>query len=130
MAGHAGLVQKKVTAHRKGKTFQRSAWVRASGTAKKVGRFVGRHKGKIAGAAALTGAALLAARHHGTISHVARHGYGAHTAGVSRAEKFHKVAVSSGWAKGFGPHDWSKRTVAHAAKGYQQGFRKHMAANR
>lgn len=63
--GHAGLVQKKVTVKTKsGKTAQRSMWVKAGGAAKAAARaaggFVGRHKGKIAGAAALAGAAVLA----------------------------------------------------------------------
>ena len=72
----AGLVRKKITVRGKsGKTFQRSVMVRAGEavkrTASKVGKFVGRHKGKIAAAAAIS-AGLLAARHGGQIAGAAK----------------------------------------------------------
>ena len=73
----AGLVRKKVTVRGKsGKTFQRSVMVRAGEavkrTAGKVGRFVNKHKGKIAGAAALAGAAYLGIKHGSKIAGAAR----------------------------------------------------------
>jgi len=61
MSGHAGLT--KVTKNVKGKKgmVRRSYWVRGSNAvkagAKKLGGFVNKHKGKIAGVAALAGAA-------------------------------------------------------------------------
>lgn len=60
MANRAGL--KKVTKTVRGKkgTVRRSYWVKAQGAASKVGGFVKKHKGKIAGAAAVVGTALLA----------------------------------------------------------------------
>lgn len=67
MSGHAGLT--KVTKSVKGKKgmVRRSYWVRGTDAvksgAKKLGSFVNRHKGKIAGAAALAGAAYLGMRH-------------------------------------------------------------------
>ncbi len=73
----AGLVRKKVTVRGKsGKTFQRSVMVRAGEavkrTAGKVGKFVSKHKGKIAGAAALAGAAYLGIKHGSKIAGAAR----------------------------------------------------------
>ena len=67
MSGHAGLT--KVTKNVRGKKgmVRRSYWVRGKDAvkagAKKLGSFVSRHKGKIAGAAALAGAAYLGTRH-------------------------------------------------------------------
>ena len=73
----AGLVRKKITVRGKsGKTFQRSVMVRAGEavkrTAGKVGRFVNKHKGKIAGAAALASAAYLGVRHGSQIAGAAK----------------------------------------------------------
>ena len=67
------LTRKKITVRGKnGKTFQRSVMVRAGEavkrTAGKVAKFVGKHKGKIAGAAALIGGVALAARHGSQIA--------------------------------------------------------------
>lgn len=64
MGSKAGLTRKKVQVRLKsGKTIQRSMMVRAGDAVKsgvkRVGGFVNRHKGKIAGAAALAGAAYL-----------------------------------------------------------------------
>lgn len=63
----AGLVRKKVTVRsKKGKTYQRSVMVRAGEAVKRVGRFIGKHKGKIAlgvGAAALGAGAIALNRH-------------------------------------------------------------------
>lgn len=72
MSGHAGLT--KVTKNVKGKKgmVRRSYWVRGSNAvkagAKKLGGFVNKHKGKIAGAAALAGAAYLGVKHGSKIS--------------------------------------------------------------
>jgi hypothetical protein len=128
----SGLVRKKISVRSKsGKTYQRSILGRAGDsakkTAKRVGGFVSRHKGKIAGAAALAGAAYLGHKHGvGNLARAAAKVPEAHKAGVERGAKFHKVAVASGWAGGVSHKDWSHRTVRHAAKGYVQGFRKKM----
>lgn len=72
MSGHAGLT--KVTKNVKGKKgmVRRSYWVRGKDAvkagAKKLGGFVSKHKGKIAGAAALAGAAYLGVKHGSKIS--------------------------------------------------------------
>lgn len=112
MAGHAGLVQKKVNVRtKKGKTVQRSMWVRAQGAAKGVARFVGRHKGKIAAGAALVGGAALAAHHRGSIAGAAR---GLH-AGLKQAHELHKNHKTFG-----GPameRGTLARTVGSAVKG-------------
>lgn len=112
MAGHAGLVQKKVNVRtKKGKTVQRSMWVRAQGAAKGVARFVGRHKGKIAAGAALVGGAALAAHHRGSIAGAAR---GLH-AGLKQAHELHKNHKTYG-----GPameRGTLARTVGSAVKG-------------
>ena len=65
--GRAGL--KKVTKSVQGKkgTVRRSYWVKAQDAVKSAGRFLGRHKGKIAAGAALAGAAALAVRNRGAI---------------------------------------------------------------
>lgn len=72
----AGLVRKKITVRGKKGTYQRSVMVRAGEavrrTAGKVGRFVNKHKGKIAGAAALAGAAYLGIKHGSKIAGAAR----------------------------------------------------------
>lgn len=72
MANRAGL--RKVTKTVRGKkgSVRRSYWVKASGAvkgaAKAAGGFVARHKGKIAGAAALAGAAYLGVKHGSKIA--------------------------------------------------------------
>lgn len=72
MANRAGL--RKITKTVRGKkgSVRRSYWVKASGAvkgaAKAAGGFVARHKGKIAGAAALAGAAYLGVKHGSKIS--------------------------------------------------------------
>lgn len=72
MSGHAGLT--KVTKNVKGKKgmVRRSYWVRGSNAvkagAKKLGGFVNKHKGKIAAAAALAGAAYLGVKHGSKIT--------------------------------------------------------------
>lgn len=72
MSGHAGLT--KVTKNVKGKKGMvlRSYWVRGSNAvkagAKKLGGFVNKHKGKIAGVAALAGATYLGVKHGSKIS--------------------------------------------------------------
>ena len=72
----AGLVRKKITVRGKKGTYQRSVMVRAGEavkrTAGKVAKFVGKHKGKIAGAAALAGAAYLGVRHGSQIAGAAK----------------------------------------------------------
>lgn len=144
-----GLSKKTITVKsRKGKTFQRTIMARAGDSAKKtvkrVGGFVNRHKGKIAGAAALAGAAYLGHKHGIRAVDVARAAAripAAHREGAAKAAKFHKSAVASGWAKkttvasdgfdkGMSAGAWSHRTVRHAAKGYAQGFRSKMRSSR
>ena len=69
MKSHAGLTKKVISVKGKKGIVKRSYWVRAGekakaagraikGAAKSTGRFLGRHKGKIAAAAAVTGAYL------------------------------------------------------------------------
>jgi hypothetical protein len=96
--GHAGLVQKKVSVKTKGgKTVQRSMWVRAGGAARAAGSFLNRHKGKIAGAAALAGAAVLAHKHGGVskaahaIGHAAKDAVAGARAGAKGAHASWKL---------------------------------------
>lgn len=97
------LTKKKITVRGKsGKTFQRSVMVRAGEavkrTAGKVAKFVGKHKGKIAGAAALAGAAYLGARHGGQIAGAAK---GLHSAiSGHMAERREAKASGRSMAKG------------------------------
>ena len=97
------LTRKKITVRGKsGKTFQRSVMVRAGEavkrTAGKVAKFVGKHKGKIAGAAALAGAAYLGARHGGQIAGAAK---GLHSAiSGHMAERREAKASGRSMAKG------------------------------
>ena len=99
----AGLVRKKITVRGKsGKTFQRSVMVRAGEavkrTAGKVGRFVNKHKGKIAGAAALASAAYLGVRHGSQIAGAAK---GLHAAISGHlAERREAKAAGRSMAKG------------------------------
>lgn len=91
------LTRKKITVRGKsGKTFQRSVMVRAGEavkrTAKKVAGFVGKHKGKIAGAAALAGAAYLGVRHRSQIGGLAK---GLHT-GLKNLHELHTAAKGAG----------------------------------
>lgn len=91
------LTRKKITVRGKsGKTFQRSVMVRAGEavkrTAKKVAGFVGKHKGKIAGAAALAGAAYLGVRHRGQIAGAAK---GLHS-GLKSLRELHTAAKGAG----------------------------------
>lgn len=77
MGSKAGLTRKKVQVRLKsGKTIQRSMMVRAGDAAKsglkRVGGFVNRHKGKIAGAAMLAGAAYMGVKHGSKIAGAAR----------------------------------------------------------
>lgn len=93
------LTKKKITVRGKnGKTFQRSVMVRAGEavkrTAGKVAKFVGKHKGKIAGAAALAGAAYLGVRHRGAIAGIA---HGLKAAHAERA-RLHAGAKETGVA--------------------------------
>lgn len=82
MANRAGL--RKVTKTVRGKkgSVRRSYWVKATGAvkgaAKDAGGFVARHKGKIAGAAALAGAAYLGVKHGSEIHGAVRSGILAH----------------------------------------------------
>ena len=88
MANRAGL--RKVTKTVRGKkgSVRRSYWVKTSGAvkgaAKAAGGFVARHKGKIAGAAALAGAAYLGVKH------------GSKIAGAVRGAHFAKKVMDSG----------------------------------
>lgn len=67
MGSHAGL--KKVVKSVRGKkgTVRRTYWVKAKDAVKGAGRFLNKHKGKIAAGAALAGAAYLGAKHRGAI---------------------------------------------------------------
>lgn len=120
MANRAGL--RKVTKTVRGKkgSVRRSYWVKASGAvkgaAKAAGGFVARHKGKIAGAAALAGAAYLGVRHGSKIAGAVH--------GLNSARKYisaHKAA--SGESLGL-------RTMASLAKvGAKVGARNGAAAD-
>jgi len=106
--------------------------VKAKEGAKATGRFLNKHKGKIAGAAALTAAAALAYKHRGSLNReslkraeasvkgAAQAARTAHEAGKARADKFRKAAshpdrVAQG--KSTGP----ARVAYETAKGYAQG---------
>lgn len=121
MSGHAGLT--KVTKNVKGKKgmVRRSYWVRGSNAvkagAKKLGGFVNKHKGKIAAAAALAGAAYLGRKHGAAIMSAAR---SAHSAGVSKATSQYKAAThpdraAQGKSNGRAAGAWG------AVRGYAQG---------
>jgi hypothetical protein len=117
----AGLVRKKVTVRGKsGKTFQRSVMVRAGETVKrtagKVGKFVSKHKGKIAAAAAI-GAGLLAARHGGQIAGAAR----GLAAGIKGHLQMRKDAKAAGMSVERG--DLAHRVKSAVAEGRQSGRR-------
>ena len=132
MSGHAGL--SKVTKSVKGKKgmVRRSYWVRGTDAvksgAKKLGSFVNRHKGKIAGAAALAGAAYLGRKHgaairkHGAaiMSLLGRAARSAHSAGVRKATSQYKAAThpdraAQGKSNGRAAGAWG------AVRGYAQG---------
>lgn len=119
----SNLVRKKITVRAKGKTFQRSVMVRAGDKvksgARKVGKFLNKHKGKIAAGVALAGTAYLGHKHHAAISHFAKNVVAAHSEGVSRGVKFNKAAQQAQWSK--------RKTAEHTVKGYRQGFSKRMA---
>lgn len=125
MSGHAGLT--KVTKNVKGKKgmVRRSYWVRGTDAvksgAKKLGSFANRHKGKIAAAAALAGAAYLGHKHRGALSSAVERARAAHEAGKKRAGKFNKAAQQAEWGR--------RATVEHTVKGYAQGSGLRDAAN-
>ncbi len=135
MANRAGL--KKVTKTVKGKkgSVVRTYWVKTKEGAKAAGRFINKHKGKIAGAAALTAAAALAYKHRGSLNREGLKKAGdavkgaaesvktAHAAGKSRADKFRRAAshpdrVAQGKSTG------RARVAYETAKGYVQGVRR------
>ncbi len=88
MANRAGL--KKVVKSVRGKrgSVKRTYWVRTKSAASGVGKFLSKHKGKIAAGAALAGAAYLASKHRGAIkgayhgARVANKGAGAVSEGM------------------------------------------------
>lgn len=90
MGSHAGL--KKVVKSVRGKkgTVRRTYWVRTKEAVKGAGRFLNKHKGKIAAGAALAGAAYLASKHRGAIkgayhgARIANKGAGAVSDGMRR----------------------------------------------
>ena len=68
MAGsRAGLKKVTKTVRSKKGTARRTYWVKAQEAAKGAGRFLNRHKGKVAAGVALVGAAALAAHNRGAI---------------------------------------------------------------
>lgn len=90
MGSRAGL--KKVVKSVRGKkgVVRRTYWMRASAAAKGAGKFLSRHKGKIAAGAALVGAGILAARNRNAIkgayhgARIANKGAGAVSEGMRR----------------------------------------------
>ncbi len=102
MANRAGL--RKVTKSVRGKhgSVRRSYWVKATGAvkgaAKAAGGFVARHKGKIAGAAALAGAAYLGVKHGSKIAGAVRGAHDAHK--LMQLPGIRSVLGSSGKSKG------------------------------
>lgn len=109
----SGLVRRKITVkNRKGKTYQRSVMVRAGAAVRKAGRFLNKHKGKIAGAVALTAAAAYGLHRLDKHGAAIRQQAAAHDAATRQA----KAYASAKGAEHFPPNASSVRQRTDSAR--------------
>lgn len=116
MGSRAGLQKVVKSVRGKKGTVRRTYWVKTKDAVKGAGRFLNKHKGKIAGAALLAGAAYLGHKHRGALSKI-------HQAGMDKARQQYRGAthpdrVAQGRSTG------KVQAAAQAARGYFRGVKR------